>query len=269
MHSVVWQLLDIDSWVERPNQQRQRPWRKGIHLMIVSCPECNNKLRVNVEMKTKPRIRCPKCSKTFVLNTNQEDEDNIERPSVKSKARRGPDDEEDDDRPRRRRDEEDEEEEFEERPRRRKKARKKAPILLWSVIGGSLAVLVAGIVTIVLLASRSRGSALEQHEAAVREAIAVSNELGAALETVKDKDSARAAAAKINQICDRMEALARRERSLPRLTAEENLRLQNLVNAEVNAMKQRLTAAGFQAGMNSQGEPSFVAAARRLQALKK
>src|SRR5262245_56805000 len=58
-----------------------RRWRA----MIVSCPECANKLRVNVEGSNRIRIRCPKCSKSFVLNAGQEDEDDdIERPSVKS-----------------------------------------------------------------------------------------------------------------------------------------------------------------------------------------
>lgn len=238
--------------------------------MTVSCPECNHKLRVNVEDGKKIRVRCPKCSKVFVLDPDQENDDDVERAPAKTARRRESQHEEDDDRPaRRRRDEEEDEEEFDERPRRRKKAKKKSPVLLWSVIGGGVALLVAGLVIIVVVAARSRGSAFEQHEAAVREAIAVSNELGAALETVKDKDSARTAAIKINQICDRMEALAKRERSLPRLTAEEERRLQNLVGAEVTALTQRLTAAGFQAGVRSQGEASFVAAAKRLQSLKK
>jgi hypothetical protein len=265
--------------------------------MIVSSPECDKKLRVSSETGPAKRVKCPGCSTTFVVRAQEEQTEGRESTAVRAKGRprddeyddedvedsppakrrkrtRSEDDEDDEDldagparRPRTRARDDEDDEEYDERPARRKKKKKaKSHVLLLSLVFGGVALVavVAGLLIFFL----SRGSPFSQHEAAAREGLAMMNELVAAIESVKDPNSARAAASRIHQICDRVQALERRIRNLPKLTVEENRRLESTMNAEFAALTQRMTQVGFQAGRNAGGEPSFVAAIKRLQSMK-
>jgi hypothetical protein len=267
--------------------------------IIVSCPDCGGKLRVNVEADQEKRVKCPKCAGVFVARAPEQDdaddaritpappakrsraeiaerEEEEERTDARRERKRRPDadEDEDEDRParRKRRPEsrrEDEEDDEDDRPVRRKKKRKKKGIsagLLIGLIGGGVAVL-AGIGVLLIFLLGGGGSPYSRHEAAAREVIALMNELAAALESVKDQNSARAAASRINSVCDRMEALSRRVKALPKLTAEEDRKLQNSLKGDMDAIAQRVVVATPQAAANARGEQTLVAAAKRLQSL--
>lgn len=263
--------------------------------MITACPECGKKLRIN-SVGSK-RIKCPGCSTVFAAVPDDADDEEPRRSAARATSKRRPevddDDDRDPDRPRargRQRPHEEEEDEEDERPRRRKgaskeryaddddddprprrKKRKKqgSSALTWLITGG-VGFLVAMIVgVVVFLAVRGGGSgAYAQHEAAANELIGLMKELGAALESVQDANTARLAATKIDSVVDRVQALHQRMRTLGKITAEENRRLEQKIQSELMPLQARMTQAAFQAGMRSQGEPTFIAAAKRLESLR-
>jgi predicted Zn finger-like uncharacterized protein len=55
--------------------------------MIVSCPECAKKLRVDLEGGQGKRICCPKCSATFVAGGDEEMEPRRKVTTVAAKKR--------------------------------------------------------------------------------------------------------------------------------------------------------------------------------------
>ena len=90
--------------------------------------------------------------------------------------------------------------------------------------------------------------------------------LGEAFDTVKDKNSAKLAAVKVNKICDRLGELADEAEKLPKLNEDEDLVLKELLEPEIKRifsgnMKKRTE----QAMQNCEGEPDFMNATRRLQ----
>jgi hypothetical protein len=163
------------------------------------------------------------------------------------------------------RDERYDDDEVERRPRRKRSKRRRgsSAALIWSLVGGVGVLLLIGIVVVVLLLVVA-GSARAQHEAAMKESLQLMAELENALNEVKDQDSARVAAAKIQRVCDRLEALGNRVKGLPRMTPAEAKQLEDQYKPQADAFAQRMQKVGFQAGANSRGEPSFVAAAQRL-----
>jgi hypothetical protein len=262
--------------------------------MIISCPECGKKLRMSPAAGSGKRIRCPGCSAVFsaapedadkepprrvaratTKRAPELDEDDEEHDRVRSKSRRDdkPDEEdEEDDRPARRtRESRGRVSDDDDRPRsRRKKKRKKqgSSAMVWVALGGGAAVLIGVAVVVILLARGGSSGAYAQHEAAEREAIGLVKELITVLESVQDANTARLAATKINNICERVEALHKRTRSLGKITAEENRRLKEKIESELAPMKTRMSQAGFQAGARCQGEPTFIAALKRMDSLR-
>jgi Sec-independent protein translocase protein TatA len=226
--------------------------------MAVVCPECGRTLNVRADLPPGKRIKCPKCATVFAP-VGEEDEEKLddeeeERPRRRRGSRR------DDDRDERYRDDD-----VERRPRRKKpRARRgSSAALIWSLIGG-VGALVLIVIVVVVLILVGGGSALSQHEGAMKESLQLMAEFENAMNEVKDQNSARVAAAKIQQLCDRLEALANKVRALPKITPVEAKQLQDKYKAQADGFAQRMQQVGFQAGMNSRGEPSFVAAAQRL-----
>ncbi|HYT94629.1 MAG TPA: hypothetical protein VEL76_38290 [Gemmataceae bacterium] len=256
-------------------------------MSIIICPSCGTKLRLNNPLPPGRQVRCPKCAVAF---TPGEDEPvtavrphatpaPLPRPEPVPRRRPAvPDDEDFDDRPKRK--------------RPRKEQGSNLALILSLSIGGGL--LVIGLVVLIIVLSSSGsskqpevvvkggvpqpkgqqppfpvpqggGAAFAQNEALARDMIAILNEMADALESVRDKNTARVAAARLQQVCNRMENLVQRVAGVPKLTPEEDLRLQQQFNTQLMQAQIRMQRVAAQAGQNSQGEPSFQAAALRMQ----
>lgn len=267
--------------------------------MIVTCPECEQKMRVNAEVSAGQRVKCPKCATLF--RPADEDEEAPARPEAVTSAplrpgrsaRPAPEPEEEDERPRksrtRPRDEEDEEEprprgrsrreegedeeappprrrprdgeeeEADRRPRRRKRARSGNAVVLWVGIGGAVA-MVALLGVVVLVVLWSLGNSSAQQEKALQEEIQMVREFRQILEGVKDQNSARTAAAQLNALTDRMDAYGQRARKLTKIPQTEVNRLKAKYKPELDQLQQEIQKVAFQAGLNSRGEASFMSA---------
>jgi hypothetical protein len=267
--------------------------------MIVACPECGKRLRIN--SAASKRIKCPGCSAVFAAVPDEADDEEPRTSVARAASRRRPEvdeddddrdpdrprsrgrqrpheeeaEEEEDDRPRRRksaaksRRSDDDDDDDDPRPRRKKRKKQGSSALMWLIVGG-VGFLVAAIVgVVVFLAVRGGGSgAYPQHEAAANELVGLMKELQAAFESVQDANTARTAATRINSVVDRFHAVHQRMRSLGKITAEENRRLQQKVQSELMPLQTRMHQAALQAGMRCQGETTFIAAAKRLETLR-
>ncbi len=138
-------------------------------------------------------------------------------------------------------------------------------ILGLSIGGGLFCLLLTGGVGIGVAVMLSGKDAYKENEAAAKEAIACLEELATTMESVRDRNTAKAGAQRIHGICDRLERLGARIDKLPKLTPEQDARLKRDTAPQIEAINQRLKRVAFQAGVASQGEPSFLAAALRLQ----
>jgi hypothetical protein len=186
-----------------------------------------------------------------------------DRPRSKKKSRRGEDDDEDEDRPaKRKRDDDEEEDDEDDRPRgKKKKAKAKGggiPMWVWLAVGGG-GLAVVGLVVVLIFALG--GSA---HESVIRGVISCMSDLADALESVKDKDSAKAAAPKINKICDRMEELAKKGKSLGEPPTAEAERLEKKYKPELEKQMKRLVAAQMKVALAGGNDPDFQKAIQRL-----
>jgi hypothetical protein len=273
--------------------------------MIVTCPECKQKLRLSAEVPAGKRIKCPKCAAVFSAADDEEAapsrKDAVTRSAPKParsarpqpdleededdsprKSKRGRDDEDDEEAPRaksKRRDleEDDEDEDEDERPvrrRRRKRVKKSNAAVLYGAIGGGVAFIVsAGVVLLLVL---GRGGASAQQEQVLKDMLQIMRDFRECLKSVKDQNSAKTAAGQLNTLSDRMEALGKRGKGLPKITQAEADRLKAKYKPEMDQLEQGMQQLGMQAGMNSAGEASFMAAlqksaqtAQRVEAMLK
>lgn len=109
------------------------------------------------------------------------------------------------------------------------------------------------------------GGAYAQHKKLGDDLIKEMGELVAAMESVRDRNSARVAAGRINKVCDRFEQLTATGQTLPKLTFDENQRLKRELDSQMRGITARLQSVSIRAGRASQGEPAFVASLQRLQ----
>lgn len=135
---------------------------------------------------------------------------------------------------------------------------------LFAGIGGG-AFVVVGIIVAVLVLGGMRGSAMKQHEEVGDELVSVLEELHSALESVQDRETARQAAARIEAVADRLEKLGERIKSLPKVTISQDRRLREKYEPRFRELQSKMETAGFNAGLKSQAEPTFMAALVRLQ----
>jgi hypothetical protein len=120
--------------------------------------------------------------------------------------------------------------------------------------------------TLVLaLPATGYGADTEKHEALIKDMIKTMGDLGDALESVKDKDTAKAAAVKINKVCDRFEDIGKKAMDLPKLSKEEDAALEKKFKPEMEKVSQRIQKVAPAAGMNSGGEPDFLKSLKRLE----
>jgi hypothetical protein len=192
------------------------------------------------------RVRCPKCAAVFAFHEEVEEEpvEAIEEERPRRRRAREPVEVIEEERPRRRgvreRDDDSDEryddDDVERRPRRKRSKRRRgsSAALIWSLVGG-VGALVLIVVVVVVLILAGRGNAYSQHEGAMKESLQLMADLENAMNGVKDQDSARVAAAKIQQVCDRLEALANRVKGMPKLTNIEAKQLQDQYKPQADA----------------------------------
>jgi predicted RNase H-like nuclease (RuvC/YqgF family) len=94
---------------------------------------------------------------------------------------------------------------------------------------------------IVLLCALS-GCGRSKHEAAVDDAIAIGNELCDILDGVKDKDSAQAAAGKIEKLGSRMKDLSERIKAMGEPSKEEQEKIGKKLDEQSEKLKKRMEA---------------------------
>lgn len=116
---------------------------------------------------------------------------------------------------------------------------------------------------------KAAGGKVGKHEAVIKGMVEQLNALADALESVKDRDTAKAAAVKINKVCDRMTELGKEAKGLPKAPKEEDERLKAKYEGEMAKAARRLQATAVQAGRNSGGEPDFLKSLMRLQEVGK
>jgi uncharacterized membrane-anchored protein YjiN (DUF445 family) len=108
-----------------------------------------------------------------------------------------------------------------------------------------------------------------KHEAIGNEMVKALNDLADALESVKDKASAKAAATKINEICDRIAEIGKRASALPKVTQSDDNKLKAKFEPELKKVSDRLAQVALKAGAASGGDPDFLNSLKRLEQVGK
>src|SRR5262245_29990822 len=104
----------------------------------------------------------------------------------------------------------------------------------------------------------------EQHEAVLRGMVETWDELADVLEQVRDKETAREAAGKVDKIYNRFEDLIRKSKSRPRVSKREDKRLAEKFQPDTDRVSKRFGNAVFSALMKSNREKTLVESLRRL-----
>lgn len=232
---------------------------------IVRCPECGTKLKLKSIPSPGMSIECPRCSASFAPG---EEEGKEPRPLARTTASKPK-------AVRRREVAEEEDDEAEDRPARPRRGGKRTARkggstgwIVALVLGGGLLLMCGVGVTLLVVfwpfGSSLGGGSQNQQEAAHRDMIKLYEEAGDAFESVRDQASAQVVAARHHQIADRMEALDKQMKSLPRITPEEEARLAKAIGPEMARVTGRVSVVGAAANRNSAGDPTFAAAMKRF-----
>jgi hypothetical protein len=108
-----------------------------------------------------------------------------------------------------------------------------------------------------------------KNEAVAKEMIKAMNDLADAFESVKDKNTAKAAAPKINAVCDKMVDIGKKAETLPKLSQAEDEKLKKALEPELKKATERFTKVVPQAVTNSGNDPDFIASLKRLEEVGK
>jgi hypothetical protein len=107
----------------------------------------------------------------------------------------------------------------------------------------------------------------KRHEANTLTAIQEINNLAGVLETVKDRESAKAAAPRVEVLVQTLDDLKTRDNALPKLAKEDEDRLANAYKLAMEDAQRRMIMALIEAQKKADGEPAFLQALTKLQAL--
>lgn len=107
-------------------------------------------------------------------------------------------------------------------------------------------------------------SSYQKNAEYAEEMIAVMNDYAEALESVKDTESAKAAASKIDAATTRMEELLAKKDSIPKVTQSDKDRLDKEYNPKLRAASERMKKAAETAGSKAGLEPTFMKAVVRM-----
>ena len=127
---------------------------------------------------------------------------------------------------------------------------------------------VAGFLCALVLVSGSGCSGnYSKAEDATKEMLGLLNDISATLESVKDRESARAAAPKLESLVDRTQEVQNRALAIKGTKADQE-RLEKAYKAKVEEAKNRLKNAVMSAVAKAGAEPSFTAALQKATTLK-
>ena len=110
-------------------------------------------------------------------------------------------------------------------------------------------------------------SAYQQNREVGDEMVSIFNEYADALESVKDEETAKAAAVKINAANDRLEKLVARKDKIPKVSKADKEKLDKEYKPKFAEAAGRLQKVAFSAGLKSKGEKSFLEALQRMQSI--
>ena len=108
-------------------------------------------------------------------------------------------------------------------------------------------------------------SAYEQNAELAEKMIATLKDYGDAMELVEDKASAKTAAVKLNAATDRMEKLAKKLKTVPKVTKSEKKKLDQKYIPQLRKISARFQTAAKRAAKRHENEPTFLKALRRMQ----
>ncbi len=123
--------------------------------------------------------------------------------------------------------------------------------------------LLVGAVCLMVAADQPK-TPFEQNEAIIKDMVKCLNDFADALATVKDKETAKAAAGKISKTADELEALGKKAEKAPKLDAAENKKLQEKYQPQLEKVTKRLKDVAGTAAANSGNEPTFLEAIQKL-----
>lgn len=124
-------------------------------------------------------------------------------------------------------------------------------------------------VTLCLLVSGCGSSAVKQNEEFADEMIQCMNEYADALESVKDKDTAKAAAVKMNATTEKFKQLLAKKDKLPKVTKKQKEEFDKKYLPKIQEAADRMKKVAFSAGFKSGAEPDFMEALKRMQDVAK
>ena len=122
-----------------------------------------------------------------------------------------------------------------------------------------------GIGLILAVAAVGCDTSYKKHEALVKDVIVVLNDMGDALESVKDPASAKAAAAKIDGICDRFKDIRDKVDALPKLSKSDDEKLVKNWKSDLDKAMSRVRAAGQQASQKAGATVELENSIKRFQ----
>lgn len=109
----------------------------------------------------------------------------------------------------------------------------------------------------------------DDHDKFVRGVLDAVGELSTTFSSVKDRDTARTAAPRIEAVCDRIEKLTKDAEKLPALTPADRRKLAEKHQKELDRLAKSVQTAAFEAGVKAQNEESFFRAVKRIQEVAK
>jgi len=204
--------------------------------MVVACPDCGTQLRIP-ETSAGKRPVCPKCVEAV----------SAEIKNTEPKAALGPEPV----------GHEGDAEDQTLNCREHKPARKRriVPWLIPGIVG--LLLLAGGIVILVIMLGPGKSSAYKKAEEFTDKILEQFNVVCDAIESVQDEQSARAAAVKINQACDRLSDILEEWKNLPTLNQEEENQLRAKWQPQVKTMDDRLRKVVAEGGVKYEEDPNF------------
>ncbi len=106
---------------------------------------------------------------------------------------------------------------------------------------------------------------VKEHETLAQEMLKVLTNFAEALESVKDMETAKQAAPKIEKVAEDMDRIGKKLKDLPKLSKEEDAEFKKKFDPELMKVSKRLEGVALDAGKASGGEPTFLAALNKVK----
>ncbi len=120
---------------------------------------------------------------------------------------------------------------------------------------------------VLMSASGCSGGGYAKAEPATKQMIAAMNDISEAMESVKDKESAKAAAPKIEAAVDKMKEAKKTLETVKGTKADEE-KLNKEYLPKIAEVTTRMQKAGASAGAKCEAEPTFMKALEKMQTIK-